>query len=105
MRDDAAQEELYEQINTGTDYEGQSHARIVFKNKPRNLCERCKSGHLFSRTYKSELTVFCKDIEKYVPADVEECNQYYPIGRVSLWDLAKMATLIEKPKNDGGHYL
>jgi hypothetical protein len=106
MRDHEEVEKIYDQITTTGDVIAETtRSRIIFKNKPRNLCERCKDGHIHIRKYRNEMVVFCRNIERVVPDDIDECNSYIPLGRVSLWDLSKLATLIEKPKNDGGHYL
>lgn len=106
MRDTEETEQIYDQVNAvGDALTDSNRSKIIFKNKPHNLCEQCKSGHIHIRKYRNEMTVFCRKIDRVVENDIHECNSYIPLGRVDLWDLAKLATLIEKPKNDGGHYL
>lgn len=106
MRDSEETSVLYDQINPSADrIEATAKSRCVLKEKPRNLCEKCQSGHVMSRAYRNELTVFCRRIDQFVPIDVGQCNSYVPLGHVDLWELAKMAKLIEKPANEGGHYL
>lgn len=106
MREYEETEKIYDEINASGDAIADSNrSRIIFRNKPRNLCERCKDGHIHIRKYRDEMTVYCQKIEKVVPNDIEECNSYIPLGRVSLWDLSKLATLIEPPRDKGGHYL
>ena len=109
MRNDEAVSEIYNQFNTLADRVEDSakrtQSRIVMKNRPTTKCEICKHGMIYTRKTSQSVHVFCQKIERPVPTDIEACNGFVPLGQIELWDLAKMARLIDRPAEEGGHYL
>lgn len=109
MRDSEATGDIYDQVNTIADRVEDSakrtQSRIVMKNRPMTKCEICKHGMIYTRKSSQSAHVFCQKIERPVPVDIDNCNGFVPLGQIELWDLAKMARLIDRPTEEGGHYL
>jgi hypothetical protein len=109
MRDAEATTEIYDQVNSLADRVEDSakrtQSRIVMKNRAANRCEICKHSMIYTRKASQSVHVFCQKIERPVPPDIDACNGFVPLGQIELWDLAKMARLIDRPVEEGGHYL
>jgi len=108
LRDQELTTVLYDTISgiSGVVEEGhrQSNSRIVMKNRPESHCGYCQHGMVYTLKSSNRTQVFCRKINSSVPPDIETCNVFVPLGQVDLWELTRTATLIDKPKSDGGHY-
>lgn len=108
MNEDIVTSVIFDQINPVADKvttsERRSHARIIMKTRPENRCGTCKHALIYTQKSSNAMSVFCRNIERFVPPDVETCNAYLPLGNIELWDLAKMAKIVDRPVDEGGHY-
>ena len=57
------------------------------------LCVSCKYGKLLRHTNNEEKT-YCGDIQEWMPP-VEKCTEFRNRSDVDLWELEKMAWIIE----------
>lgn len=60
------------------------------------ICSRCNYSHIYSTPRANTPTVICaRESSMRMPTDINECNKFSQQGRIDIWDLAKLATLIE----------
>jgi hypothetical protein len=66
------------------------------------MCGRCSNSHIYKTPRENFPLVFCTYSEKarQMPLDITECNKFSQIGRLDIWDLAKLAVPIDidRPK-------
>jgi hypothetical protein len=70
------------------------------------LCGGCKSGHVFRRRGKLDVTVRCGMWEgREVPPDIAECSDYEPRTQMSLFDMQEIALKVDGRVgiNDGSY--
>ena len=59
-----------------------------------SLCATCGWATVFFSP-KRGLRVFCKDIRKFVPPDIEDCSRHNAIGSMCLNDMEAIAQKID----------
>lgn len=73
--------------------------------KGSGLCFRCNNAMIMRRKSEFEPRVYCDEMatmygKTEVAADIAECSKFSQAGKLSIWDLAKLAKVIdldEKP--------
>lgn len=60
-----------------------------------SLCGRCQRAHIIKVKRKNDPSIHCMAIERDVPWDIEECSKFQQIGVLDVWDLAKLAKIID----------
>lgn len=81
---------------------------------PRNgggICYRCNNAMIMRRKGEYEPKVYCDQMAStygmvQVATDIEECTKFSQVGKLGIWELAKLARIIDSDKKDErGHYL
>lgn len=59
------------------------------------LCDSCWSGVVLRGASESEERIYCRNIERDIRMRVVECSEYSARGEPSLYDLRKIAWVID----------
>ncbi len=60
----------------------------------RRLCDSCTQSLVIRGPVESEEVVYCTWMERNVPFKVTECNRYISACRPSLWDMKRIAFVL-----------
>ncbi len=85
----------YEQVEIlekeGKKYTGNHQERWV-DNK--SICTSCQNAHIMRRGSQNRRSIYCNGLAKFVPEDINECNEYRKFTELSLSQMANIATLV-----------
>lgn len=59
------------------------------------LCARCKHGHVYRRRGSLELVIYCQQMAKSVPPDIEECNKFEGSKSLDINEMTEVALIID----------
>lgn len=71
------------------------HKNIRIKRNPKYLCFRCNHAMVMSLEGRQQPMIRCHNIGAYVPDTVTECSSFQALGSVGIWELAKLAKVID----------
>ena len=60
----------------------------------RSICVSCKYSQIVRRRGKNTRAIYCNDIGKWVPGDIEECSSHQGFTQLSVNQMSAIATLI-----------
>lgn len=69
-----------------------------------SLCAGCEHSQIMRRKGNPNFSVYCHSFSQNVPPDIEECNQFFAINRMTIKDMTMIATLLDT-REQGGQYL
>lgn len=78
--------------NAGRKYTGNHQEHWV---DSKSLCTSCRSAHITRRHSQNKRMVYCNRLERVVPEDISECNEYCLFTQMSLHQMGEMAILID----------
>lgn len=69
--------------------------KVNLKNfHDRSLCDRCEHSSII-KTKDDKRRVYCAEIFKFVPPNIEECSDFQGKGTLNKYDMEKTAWTIE----------
>jgi hypothetical protein len=71
---------------------------FTIKEKREGKCATCSSGVILQGNTFNERIVHCHALERDVPFIVTECSRYRVDNSQSLWEMEKVAWIIEQKK-------
>ena len=77
--------------NEGRKYTG-NHQETWVDTKSK--CTSCRWAQIMRRGSQNRRTIYCNNIGKFIPEDIQECNEYGRFTDLSLNQMGQMATLI-----------
>ncbi len=70
-----------------------------------SLCGMCSRAHIYKLRHKNDPIIHCSETKRDMPHNVEECNRYQQEGTLGIWQLAKLAKIIDvDPERKVGIY-
>lgn len=65
-----------------------------------SLCVRCRHSHIYRLKHRNDPAILCQPMNRHVPHNIEECNQFEQIGTIGIWELARIAKVIDPSEPD-----
>ena len=59
------------------------------------ICTSCKHATIFRQKSQNNRQVYCGMLSRYMPTDIDECNEYRTVNDLSLSQMADIAVLID----------
>ncbi len=74
-----------------------------------SLCFRCTHSHIYRRKKNFSVVIRCNELTDYAHSqmadDIEECNRFKQVGKLTIWELMRIAQpIIIDGKDSAGHY-
>ena len=70
----------------------------------KSVCTSCTYAHIMRRGSQNKRMIHCDNLGKFVPEDIQECNQFRKFTDLSISQMGEMATLLGIPEKKVGFY-
>lgn len=95
LKEDSSGYELEDATANAAEAIKESSRRVRVKVPSKYLCFRCANAMIYKREGAADPIIFCSSFDRRMPLDIVECNKFRPEGTLDVWDMAKLAKIID----------